>query len=238
MVIKMSINNLDLSAEEQLENAESSCAFAEHTDTYITEQTDSKAVYEFFKRAFDIVCSFLAFVVLSPVLLLVAIAIVIDDFGNPFFIQDRVGKNGKVFRMFKFRTMYKDAEARKSELVQDNESDGVHFKIKKDPRITRIGGFLRRTSIDELPQLLNVLAGHMSIIGPRPFIKSEQALLPDERLAVIPGLSCYWQLENTCDMPIEEQLELDYKYIRERSFLTDIKIIFKTIAVVFKGKNW
>lgn len=234
----MSVNNLEASVDEQLESVEGSCARAEHIDTYITGQTKSKGVYEFFKRAFDIVCSFLAFVVLSPVLLLVAVIIMIDDFGNPFFIQDRVGKNGQIFRMFKFRTMYKDAEARKCELIQDNESDGVHFKIKKDPRITRIGGFLRKTSIDELPQLLNVMAGHMSIIGPRPFIKSEQALLPDDRLAVRPGLSCYWQLENTCDMPIEEQLELDYKYIRERSFLTDIKIIFKTVIVVFKGKNW
>ncbi|MGN0577044.1 MAG: sugar transferase [Ruminiclostridium sp.] len=196
-----------------------------------------KPFYDFVKRAFDIVCSLLAVTVLLPVFAVICVIIMIDDFGNPFFVQDRVGKNGKVFRMIKFRTMYKNAEERKRELMELNESDGVHFKIKHDPRITRIGGFLRKTSIDELPQLFNILAGSMSIIGPRPFIISEQEQLSDDRLSVKPGLSCWWQLTDTGDMPIEEQLELDYRYIRERSFGVDLKIIFLTIASVFGRKN-
>lgn len=196
-----------------------------------------KPFYDFVKRVFDIVCSLLALTVFLPIFAVICVIIMIDDFGNPFFVQDRVGKNGKVFRMIKFRTMYKNAEERKRELMELNESDGVHFKIKHDPRITRIGGFLRKTSIDELPQLFNILAGSMSIIGPRPFIISEQEQLPDDRLSVKPGLSCWWQLTDTGNMPIEEQLELDYRYIRERSFGVDIKIIFLTIASVFGRKN-
>lgn len=196
-----------------------------------------KPFYDFAKRIFDIVCSLLALTVLLPIFAVICVIIMIDDFGNPFFVQDRVGKNGKVFRMIKFRTMYKNAEERKRELMELNESDGVHFKIKEDPRITRIGGFLRKTSIDELPQLFNILSGSMSIIGPRPFIISEQEQLPDDRLSVKPGLSCWWQLTDTGDMPIDEQLELDYRYIRERSFGVDLKIIFLTIASVFGRKN-
>ena len=196
-----------------------------------------KPFYDFVKRVFDIVCSLLALTVFLPIFAVICVIIMIDDFGNPFFVQDRVGKNGKVFRMIKFRTMDKNAEERKRELMELNESDGVHFKIKHDPRITRIGGFLRKTSIDELPQLFNILAGSMSIIGPRPFIISEQEQLPDDRLSVKPGLSCWWQLTDTGNMPIEEQLELDYRYRRERSFGGDLKIIFLTIVSVFGRKN-
>ncbi|MBP1550567.1 MAG: sugar transferase [Oscillospiraceae bacterium] len=196
-----------------------------------------KPVYDFFKRVFDIVCSFLALIVLSPVFLIVAVAIVINDFGNPFFLQERIGKNNKAFRMLKFRSMYKDAEQRKAALMSQNEYAEVHFKIGNDPRITKIGHIIRKTSIDELPQLVNILKGDMSLIGPRPFIRSEQEQLPSERLLVKPGLSCYWQISDTIKLSNEEQLELDYRYIRERSFATDIKLIFKTVVVVFTGKN-
>ena len=196
-----------------------------------------KPVYDFFKRAFDIVCSLFALIILSPVLLIVAVIIMIDDFGNPFFVQERIGKDLKPFKMIKFRSMYKDAEKRKAELMQHNEYADVHFKMENDPRITKVGNFIRKTSLDELPQLINIVKGDMSIIGPRPFIRVEQEQLPDERLLVKPGLSCYWQISDTAKMTNEEQLELDYKYIRERSFATDIKIIFMTVGVVLGSKN-
>ena len=207
----------------------------EHISSEI--QYKEKPVYEVCKRIFDVVCSILALVVLSPVLLIVALIIVINDPGNPFFVQERIGRNNKAFRIVKFRSMYKDAEARKAELMKHNEYTDVHFKMENDPRITPVGRIIRKTSIDELPQLINILKGDMSIIGPRPFIRSEQEQLPSERLLVKPGLSCYWQIHDTAKMSNEEQLELDYRYIRERSFATDIKLIFKTVAVVFTGKN-
>lgn len=196
-----------------------------------------KPVYDFFKRVFDVVCSVIALVILSPVFIVSAVIIMADDFGNPFFIQERVGKNGKIFRMLKFRTMYKNADCIKHTLIDMNESDGVHFKIKNDPRILKHAKFMRRTSIDELPQLLNILDGSMTIVGPRPFVKEEQCQLPAERLLVKPGLSCYWQLTKTNDMPIEEQIALDYKYINKRSFRTDIDIILKTIKLVLSFGN-
>lgn len=202
-----------------------------------TAEFKEKPVYDFFKRAFDIVCSLLALIVLSPVFLITIIAIVADDFGNPFFVQERIGKDNKPFRMYKFRSMRLNAEKELAELMKYNEYSDVHFKMDKDPRITRVGKIIRKISIDELPQLVNVLKGDMSIIGPRPFIRSEQEQLPADRLAVKPGLSCFWQITDTTKMSTEEQLELDYKYIRERSVLTDLSLIFKTIMVVFKGKN-
>ena len=196
-----------------------------------------KPVYDFFKRVFDIVCSLGAILVLSPVFLVSIIIIIADDFGNPFFIQNRVGKNGKIFKMIKFRTMYKNAEEIKHTLMEQNESDGVHFKIKNDPRILKHAKFMRRTSIDELPQLFNIIKGDMSVIGPRPFVINEQEQLPSDRLLVKPGLSCYWQLTDTNDMPIEEQIDLDYRYINTRSFGTDIGIIFKTLKHILSFGN-
>lgn len=196
-----------------------------------------KPVYDFFKRVFDIFASVFALIILSPILLVTAIIIMLDDFGNPFFIQQRTGYNGEIFKMIKFRTMYKDAEGRKQDLLVHNEADGIHFKIKDDPRILPHAKFIRKTSIDELPQLINVITGKMTIIGPRPFVVKEQEQLPDDRLLVKPGLSCYWQLSDRDSMTIEEQLELDYKYIRERSFGTDIKIILRTIALIFNMGN-
>lgn len=197
-----------------------------------------KPVYDFLKRAFDIFFSLAVLIFLCPVLIISAIAIMIDDFGNPFFVQERSGKDNKTFKMIKFRTMYVNSDEKKADLINSNEYNSVHFKMTNDPRVTKIGEFLRKTSIDELPQCINILLNQMSVIGPRPFIPSEQEQLPDDRLVVKPGLSCYWQITNTTKMPIEEQLELDYKYIRERSFLTDIKIIFKTVGVVFGKKNY
>lgn len=196
-----------------------------------------KPIFDFFKRAFDVFASLICIVVGLPVYIVIAAVIIIDDPGNPFFAQERVGLNGKHYMCLKWRSMYKDAEARKAELAQQNEYDSVHFKMANDPRITRVGHFLRKTSLDETAQFLNILFNDMSFIGPRPFVVKEQDQLPSERLAVKPGLSCYWQITDTTKMSTKEQLELDYKYIRERSVLTDLSLIFKTIMVVFKGKN-
>ena len=197
----------------------------------------SKPVYETIKRAFDIVCSLMALIVLSPLMLIVMALIVIDDFGSPLYMQDRVGRNGKTFKIYKFRSMYKKADKKLEELLAKDECKGATFKMKNDPRITKIGHFIRKTSIDELPQLINILKGEMSIIGPRPFIPREQANLPDDRLLVTPGLSCYWQIGGKNSLTIEEQIELDRKYIRERSVLVDIGIIIKTVLFVFKIGN-
>jgi undecaprenyl-phosphate galactose phosphotransferase len=196
-----------------------------------------KPIFDFFKRVFDVFASLICIVVGLPVYLIIAAVIIIDDPGNPFFAQERVGLNGKHYMCLKWRSMYMDAEARKAELAQQNEYDSVHFKMANDPRITRVGHFLRKTSLDETAQFLNILFNDMSFIGPRPFVVKEQDQLPSERLAVKPGLSCYWQITDTTKMSTEEQLELDYKYIRERSVSTDLSLIFKTIMVVFKGKN-
>lgn len=196
-----------------------------------------KPIFDFFKRVFDVFASLICIVVGLPVYLIIAAVIIIDDPGNPFFAQERVGLNGKHYMCLKWRSMYMDAEARKAELAQQNEYDSVHFKMANDPRITRVGHFLRKTSLDETAQFLNILFNDMSFIGPRPFVVKEQDQLPSERLAVKPGLSCYWQITDTTKMSTEEQLELDYKYIRERSVSTDLSLIFKTVMVVFKGKN-
>lgn len=196
-----------------------------------------KPVYDFLKRFADILISVAALTVGLPIFIIIALVIMIDDFGNPFFMQERIGKDGKAFNMFKFRTMFMHADEMKVDLMDENEYDSVHFKMSNDPRITRVGKFLRKTSLDELPQILNVLLGSMTIIGPRPFVRVEQDQLPSDRLLVKPGLSCYWQITDTVKMSNEDQLELDYKYIRNRSIKTDIGIIMGTVKLVLKGLN-
>lgn len=199
-----------------------------------------KPVYDFVKRVFDIVCSLFALIILSPVLLIVAVIIMVDDFGNPFFVQARTGKDSKVFKMYKFRSMRLNAESERNDLLSQNEADGPIFKITEDPRITKVGKFIRKTSIDELPQLINILKGEMSIIGPRPLPTYEQEACNEyqqQRLLVKPGLSCYTALDKNAHDDFDRWIELDMKYIRERSFATDIKIILKTVGVVFGSKN-
>lgn len=191
------------------------------------------------KRLQDILLSGLALVALSPLLLLIAVLIVADDpKGGPFFVQDRSGLNGRVFRMYKFRTMCVDAEERLKDVLQDNEMEGPVFKIRKDPRITRIGGVLRRMSIDELPQLVNVLKGDMSLVGPRPLPTREVAVhtaYQKQRLLVTPGLTCFWQVQpNRNDISFDNWVELDLRYIRERSWLLDWKLIFLTFGALFR----
>lgn len=196
-----------------------------------------KPVYDFAKRIFDIVSSLLALVILSPVLIITMIAIYIDDTGPVIYKQIRIGKSGKKFVIYKFRSMQMDADSQKKELLTKNQSQGATFKMKHDPRITNVGRFIRKTSVDELPQLVNILKGDMSVVGPRPFIPEEQEKLPNDRLLVKPGLSCYWQIGGKNSLSTEEQIELDRRYIRERSFWVDINIIFKTFFVIFNKEN-
>lgn len=197
--------------------------------------------YWMLRRAQDIALSILALLALWPWMLLVALVIVIDSPGaSPFFAQKRIGRDGKEFTFYKFRSMKPNAEAELDGLMDLNEMDGPVFKIKNDPRITRVGRFIRRASIDELPQLWNVLRGEMSIVGPRPCLPREAEqydAYAKQRLFVTPGLTCYWQIQpNRNELTFDEWVELDIKYIRERSFLVDWKIIFKTFGAVF-GMN-
>ncbi len=193
--------------------------------------------YWVLRRAQDIVFSLLALILLAPLALVISLAIVLDSPGDgAIFRQRRVGRDGKLFWLYKFRTMCPDAEKRLNELLKLNQMDGPVFKIKGDPRITRVGRFLRKTSLDELPQLLNVLRGDMSIVGPRPALPREVELYSDyqrQRLYVTPGLSCYWQITpHRNEMSFDEWVALDMKYIQERSFWVDWKIIFLTVRAM------
>ncbi len=197
----------------------------------------SKKGYWRIRRTQDIFFSLLALIILAPFMLLTALTIWIDSPGaSPIFSQDRVGRKGKVFKFLKFRSMVPNAEAKLNELLDKNEMDGPVFKIKDDPRITRVGKFIRKTSIDELPQLINILRGDMSIVGPRPALPREVEQYDEyeqQRLYVTPGLTCYWQIQpHRNDLTFDEWMELDLKYIRERSFLVDWKIIFGTVKAV------
>lgn len=193
--------------------------------------------YWVLRRAQDIVFSLLALILLAPLALLISLAIVLDSPGDgAIFRQRRVGRDGKLFWLYMFRTMCPDAEEQLNELLSQNQMDGPVFKIKGDPRITRVGRFLRKTSLDELPQLLNVLQGDMSIVGPRPALPREVELYSDyqrQRLYVTPGLSCYWQIApHRNEMSFDEWVALDLKYIQERSFWVDWKIIFLTVRAM------
>lgn len=189
------------------------------------------------KRAFDLVVSLLALLILSPFLLIIYILIFIDDpHGSPIFRQKRIGRHGKLFTMYKFRTMVCNAEELKKQLETQNEMDGPVFKIKDDPRITRMGHFLRTTSIDEILQLVNVVKGDMSLVGPRPPLPDEVAKYDDYqklRLVVTPGLTCIWQTaSDRNDIPFDEWVEMDIDYIEHRTMLMDLKVLFKTALVV------
>lgn len=211
----------------------------EPTDTVAPK---SNQAYLSIKRFQDIVLSTLALIVLSPLLLLVSILIVLDDpHGGPIFAQERVGKNGQIFKMYKFRTMCVNAEEQLEALKQDNEMDRIVFKIKNDPRITRFGSFLRRMSLDELPQLINILKGDMSIVGPRPALPQEVAQYTQyerQRLNAAPGLTCYWQVQpNRYKLSMDEWVALDLRYIRERNWWLDWWIIWKTVGTVLRGEG-
>jgi exopolysaccharide biosynthesis polyprenyl glycosylphosphotransferase len=192
------------------------------------------------KRLIDIIASSLGLLVLSPLFIITACAIKLDSPGPVFYSQQRVGKWGKIFTMYKFRSMRPDADKMKDQLLDQNESGGVTFKMKRDPRITRVGAFIRKFSIDELPQLYNVLRGDISLVGPRPPVPREvdQYTLSDRRrLEVIPGITCIWQVSGRSDIEFERQVALDVQYIESRTFWGDVLILLKTIPAVLSGRG-
>jgi lipopolysaccharide/colanic/teichoic acid biosynthesis glycosyltransferase len=193
------------------------------------------------KRTIDVVAAGSALIVLSPVFAGFALAVRLNSKGGAFFGQERAGLYGRHFKMWKFRSMYIDAEERKKELMEQNEmSGGVLFKMKDDPRITRVGKILRKTSIDELPQLWNVFCGDMSLVGPRPPVPQEVAeytLSDRRRLEVKPGITCIWQVTGRSNIPFDQQVELDVQYIHSQGLLQDIRILFMTIPAVLFGRG-
>ena len=193
------------------------------------------------KRIFDFTATVLALPILIPIFVAVGIAIKLDSPGPVFFIQQRVGMRKHIFPMFKFRSMHVDAEARLKELEHLNEAEGPIFKMKNDPRVTRVGNFIRKTSIDELPQLINVLRGEMSLVGPRPMSQRDVGLftrgIQRKRFSVQPGLTCIWQISGRSNLPFEKWLELDLEYIENWSFGLDLKILIKTIPAVLRSKG-
>ena len=193
------------------------------------------------KRIFDLFLTLAAMPIVLPFFALVAIAIRLDSQGPAFFMQERVGLHKRTFKMYKFRSMVPDAEARMQEVEHLNEADGPNFKIEDDPRITKIGRFIRRTSIDELPQLFNVILGDMSLVGPRPMSKRDVNLFDKgsqrKRFSVRPGITCLWQVSGRSDLSFDDWLKLDLQYIDGWSFWLDIKILLKTVPTVLKGSG-
>ena len=201
-----------------------------------------KPFYSFIKRTFDIIFSFVFLFVLFIPFLIIALIIFIDDpKGSPFYVSERIGRRGKPFKMFKFRSMIIGAEDMLDSRMKDNEKDGPAFKMHDDPRVTKIGHFIRKTSIDELPQLLNVFLGDMSIVGPRPPIMKEVVQYSREdlkRLLVKPGLTCIWQTrKKRDDVPFREWVARDVEYIQKRSVWMDLKLIFKTAFVMISKEG-
>lgn len=195
-----------------------------------------KKWYEITKRIIDIVLSFIGLIVLSPLLLWVAFRIYLEEPGQPiFFSQERVGKDKQLFKIYKFRSMCVDAEKKLPTLLYKNEVEGAMFKIKEDPRVTKFGKFIRKTSLDELPQLWNVLKGDMSLVGPRPPLLREVAQYTkydEQRLLVKPGCTGLWQISGRSNVGFSEMVSLDLEYIEKRSLFIDCKIIYRTIFVI------
>lgn len=198
---------------------------------------DSPKFYLFVKRVFDVIASVLALILLSPLFAIVAILIKREDPKGPvFYSQIRVGKNGKTFRMYKFRSMVVDADQKLAELLSKSDVEGAMFKMKNDPRVTKIGKWIRHTSVDELPQLVNVLRGDMSLVGPRPPLPrecAEYSAYDKQRLYVKPGCTGLWQVSGRNDVNFDEMVKLDLEYIRTRGIIKDVAILFKTVGVMF-----
>ncbi len=191
------------------------------------------------KRAFDLLGATFGLLAIAPLFLAIVVAIRLDSRGPVFFRQTRVGRDGKHFSILKFRSMVRDAESRKADLMHLNEADGL-FKIDDDPRITRVGRLLRRTSLDELPQLINVWRGDMSLVGPRPLVVDEDAQVAGydrARLALTPGMTGHWQILGSARIPIEEMVGIDYLYVANWSLWTDVKILLRTVPYVIAGRG-
>lgn len=202
---------------------------------------ENRLMYDASKRLMDILLSLLGLIMVSPIMLIVSILIKLESSGPIIFSQKRVGLNGKEFNMLKFRSMVQNAEELKERLRKQNEMSGPMFKMKEDPRVTKVGRFIRKTSIDELPQLINILKGEMSLVGPRPSLPNEVAKFEPwmlERLKVKPGLTCYWQVSGRNNIDFEDWMKLDIKYVKDRNLGLDIKLIFKTFFVLFGGKKY
>ncbi|MBU3191216.1 sugar transferase [Clostridium bowmanii] len=206
----------------------------------IEEELNSKyeknISYYIVKRILDVIGALCGILLLLPVMIVVAIMIKLDSKGTIFFTQERVGKDGIGFMMYKFRSMCTDAEYLLDKLQDKNEMTGPMFKIKEDPRVTKVGRFIRNTSIDELPQLFNILKGEMSLVGPRPSLPKEVekfSTFQNQRLLAKPGLTCYWQVSGRSNVSFNEWMEMDVKYLEERNTWIDISLIFKTVGVLF-----
>lgn len=220
---------------------------AEKVDEKTAERLEKlieKSYYSYWKkkRIFDVSVTVIILIFLIIPILVTALVVFLDDpKGSPFYKQVRIGRHGKPFNMYKFRSMYVDAEKRKKDLMDSNEMDGPVFKMKNDPRITRVGRIIRKYSIDEIPQLFNVLIGNMSIVGPRPALPEEVEKYSDYnklRLVVTPGITCTWQImPDKNDIPYEKWLEMDLEYIETRTTLKDIKIILKTPFAMLRANG-
>lgn len=196
--------------------------------------------YRVWKRGFDLALSLVLLALFLPLFLLLALLVKLTSRGPVFYASTRIGRCGKPFKFLKFRTMFQDADRRLSDLMDENEKDGPIFKMKNDPRITPIGRFLRKYSLDELPQLLHVVRGEMSMVGPRPPVPREVEqydAVARERLTIKPGLTCYWQIQGRSNLTFEEWMALDHKYMEDMSFWTDVKILLQTPKAVLKGEG-
>lgn len=199
------------------------------------EEIDGRFGYRLMKRGTDFLLSVIALILLSPIFLLVSCLIKFGDHGPVFYVQQRVGKNGKLFNMYKFRSMVVNADKKLGTLIEKNEVEGAMFKMKHDPRVTSIGRVLRKYSIDELPQLINVLQGNMSLVGPRPPLEREVAEYSQydkQRLMVTPGCSGLWQVSGRNDLSFQEMVELDIEYIQRSNWFYDLWIMIRTIFVM------
>jgi exopolysaccharide biosynthesis polyprenyl glycosylphosphotransferase len=203
---------------------------------YAQEKGKPRVLYHMAKRIMDIICALIGLVLLTPLFIVVAILIKLEDpKGSVLFYQTRIGKEERPFRMYKFRSMVSNAEELLEKLLDQNEISGAMFKIKEDPRITRVGRFIRKTSIDELPQLWNVVRGEMSLVGPRPALPREvnQYTSNDKlRLKVTPGCTGLWQVSGRNNLSFHEMLELDLEYIERRSLWLDVKVLFRTVRII------
>ena len=206
------------------------------TQVEITRGYNKSAGYFIIKKIIDIIGALCGIILMSPVMIVASIWIKLDSKGPIFFVQNRVGQDGKEFKMYKFRSMCTEAECLLDNLKDKNEMSGPMFKIKEDPRVTKIGRFIRKTSIDELPQLFNILKGEMSLVGPRPSLPKEVEQFTNfqkQRLIAKPGLTCYWQVRGRSTVSFEEWMEMDLEYLKERNTWIDIKLILITIRVLF-----
>lgn len=204
-------------------------------DGMAAEKAHVKLGYRFLKRLFDIICSAVAIGLLSPVFLIIAVLVKREDGGPAIYSQKRAGYKGRTFSIFKFRSMCVDADKQLEKLQARNERDGPVFKIADDPRVTHIGAFLRKSCLDELPQLVNILRGEMSFVGPRPALVSEVEQYTAHqraRLAAKPGLTCIWQVTKGSETTFDEWVEMDLEYIRKQNLLLDIKLVLQTMHVV------